>query len=103
MTRRQTGRIVAFDAIRAISILWIVAVWHMFDYFPAYTALKGGVTYRITVGLLGSFVLISGFLMGRKPIAAADFYRARFARIYPPFFWPALRSARSVLAAGRRW
>lgn len=85
VTKVQSGRIVAFDAIRAVSILWIVGVWHLFDYFPGYAGLKGDVAYRITVGLLGSFVLISGFLMGRRPVPVGQFYRARFARIYPPF------------------
>jgi len=85
VTDRLPSRIVSFDFARSISILWVVAVWHVTDYFPAYAYLKSAFAYRVTVAALGVFVLISGFLMGRKAVPAREFYTARMVRIYPPF------------------
>jgi peptidoglycan/LPS O-acetylase OafA/YrhL len=48
------------------------------------------VTYRLTLVVLGLFVLVSGYLIGSKDVAPNKndiiaFYRARILRIYPPF------------------
>lgn len=80
----------AIDLVRAFSILWIVGIWHVFDYLPELTDGKNGITYHVTVALLGLFVLVSGYLMGLKdvPLKAGSlrgFYIGRFGRIYPPF------------------
>lgn len=83
-------RSVGIDFLRAFSILWIVGLWHVADYLPELAHARNGVTYRATVALLGVFVLVSGYLMGRKQIplqarSLRDFYLKRFGRIYPPF------------------
>jgi peptidoglycan/LPS O-acetylase OafA/YrhL len=80
----------AIDFIRAFSILWIVGIWHVFDYLPELYGGKNAATYRVTVALLGLFVLVSGYLMGLKevylkPRPLKNFYIGRFGRIYPPF------------------
>lgn len=83
-------RSVALDLVRALSILWVVGLWHVTDYVPEWPDLKNDVTYRVTVALLGLFVLVSGYLMGLKDVAGnrsaiGRFYTGRFGRIYPPF------------------
>ncbi|MGE3746817.1 MAG: acyltransferase [Sphingomonadaceae bacterium] len=89
-TADEQQRSVAIDFIRAFSILWIVGLWHVIDYLPEVGQARNAVTYRITVALLGLFVLVSGYLMGRKDVAfearsLRGFYVGRFGRIYPPF------------------
>ncbi len=93
----------AIDLVRAFSILWIVGLWHLFDYLPDLPGAKNDVTYRATVALLGLFVLVSGYLMGLKdvplkPRPLRDFYLGRFGRIYPPFVLACLLFALFKLA-----
>ncbi|HYP03935.1 MAG TPA: acyltransferase [Cyanobium sp.] len=79
----------AIDLLRALSILWIVGFWHLLGYAPAVDGYKNGLTHRITVVVLGLFVLIAGHLIGRAGIrSGADivaFYQKRLIRIYPPY------------------
>lgn len=100
---RPSQRNAAIDLVRALSILWIVGAWHVFDYLPEVPETKNEVTYRITVALLGLFVLVSGYLMGLKDVALKprelrDFYLGRFGRIYPPFVLACLLFALFKLA-----
>lgn len=88
--RGPQRRNAAIDLVRAVSILWIVGIWHVFDYLPELADGKNGITYHVTVALLGLFVLVSGYLMGLKDVPLErrplrDFYLGRFGRIYPPF------------------
>ena len=83
-------RKVPIDVVRAVSILYIVGFWHLLDYTKAVRWHYNPLTYRITVGALSLFALISGFLTGRKDGGLAGgeiwrFYKARFWRIYLPF------------------
>jgi len=83
-------RKVPIDVMRAVSMLYIVGYWHLLDYTNVGTWHYNPFTYRITVGALALFVLISGFLTGRKDGGLAqgeiwNFYRTRFWRIYVPF------------------
>jgi surface polysaccharide O-acyltransferase-like enzyme len=78
------------DVMRAVSMLYIVGFWHLLDYTKVATWHYNPVTYRLTVGALALFVLISGFLTGRTdgPLARGEiwrFYRTRFWSIYLPF------------------
>lgn len=81
----------AIDLLRAASILYIVGFWHLLGYAPAIDGYKNVVTYRLTVVVLGLFVLISGHLIGRAGIrGGADilrFYQRRLIRIYPPYLF----------------
>jgi len=83
-------RKVPIDAMRAVSMLYIVGFWHLLDYTKVVTWHYNPVTYRLTVGALSLFVLISGFLTGRQDGGLARgeiwrFYKTRFWRIYLPF------------------
>jgi peptidoglycan/LPS O-acetylase OafA/YrhL len=83
-------RKVPIDAMRAVSMLYIVGFWHLLDYTKVATWHYNPVTYRLTVGALSLFVLISGFLTGRQDGGLARgeiwrFYKTRFWRIYLPF------------------
>jgi peptidoglycan/LPS O-acetylase OafA/YrhL len=83
-------RKVPIDVMRAVSMLYIVGFWHLLDYTKVVTWHYNPVTYRLTVGALSLFVLISGFLTGRHDGGLARgeiwrFYKTRFWRIYLPF------------------
>jgi peptidoglycan/LPS O-acetylase OafA/YrhL len=83
-------RRVPIDVMRAVSMLYIVGFWHLLDYTNVAGWHYNPVTYRLTVGALALFVLISGFLTARKDgdLARGEiwrFYRTRFSRIYLPF------------------
>src|SRR5580700_10717302 len=83
-------RKVPIDVMRAVSMLYIVGFWHLLDYTKVVTWHYNPVTYRLTVGALSLFVLISGFLTGRQDGGLARgeiwrFYETRFWRIYLPF------------------
>jgi peptidoglycan/LPS O-acetylase OafA/YrhL len=83
-------RKVPIDVMRAVSMLYIVGFWHLLDYTKVATWHYNPVSYRLTVGALSLFVLISGFLTGRQDGGLARgeiwrFYKTRFWRIYLPF------------------
>jgi peptidoglycan/LPS O-acetylase OafA/YrhL len=83
-------RKVPIDVMRAVSMLYIVGFWHLLDYTKVVGWHYNPITYRLTVGALALFVLISGFLTGRKDGGLArgevwSFYKTRFWRIYIPF------------------
>ena len=79
----------AIDRLRAASILYIVAFWHLFGYIDGIDGYKNAITYRLTVVVLGLFTLIAGVLAGRREIRDAReirrYYRSRALRILPPF------------------
>ena len=83
-------RKVPIDVMRGVSMVYIVGFWHLLDYTKVGRWHYNPVTYRLTVGALSLFVLISGFLTGRKDgdLARGEiwrFYKTRFWRIYLPF------------------
>lgn len=73
------------DALRAACILYIVGYWHLLNYTTAFRAYSHPPAALVTVAILGLFLLVSGFLVGGKRITAAEFYRSRLLRIYPPY------------------
>jgi peptidoglycan/LPS O-acetylase OafA/YrhL len=91
----------AIDLLRALSILYIVGFWHLLGYAPSVSGYKNALTHRLTVVVLGLFVLISGHLIGRASISGgadiARFYRRRLIRIYPPYVLALLLFTRSGL------
>jgi len=83
-------RKVPIDVMRAVSMLYIIGFWHLLDYTRVARWHYNPVTYRLTVLALALFVLLSGFLTGRKDGGLARgeirrFYETRFWRIYLPF------------------
>lgn len=83
-------RLLFVDLLRAACIVYITGFWHLQDYLPGGGEWRNVVTVRITVVILGLFTLVSGFLMAQRPppptrAGTAEFFRKRFARLYPPF------------------
>lgn len=79
----------AIDLMRALCILYIVGFWHLLGYAHSITGYKNAITYRLTLVVLGLFILISGHLIGKAKIQSlsdiGSFYRRRLIRIYPPY------------------
>lgn len=80
-------RLLYIDVARVIAMLWIVGWWHLIQYC------KGGEEpYRflgdnsITMLMLGLFMFLSGFLIGKKSFKTKSdvklFYKSRFWRFY---------------------
>ena len=87
-------RILLYDIARVLCVLWIVAFWHMIDYFKLTEAFSD---YGfITVGVLSCFTFLSGLFLGKKRMGIKDFYVARFRR----FWFLLLFSAISFYAVG---
>lgn len=98
------------DVIRVVSILYIVGYWHLLGYAND-IQVANVLTMGITITALSSFVMISGYFLGRRPVtwtkvALLDFYWQRFLRIYVPFaiaaviFFVVLRISGTSLAKG---
>ncbi len=88
MASNARQRLHTVDALRAISMLYIVGFWHLFEYAPAAPSFRTPLFENLIVGVLGVFVFVSGLLLGRKKLALnshdlQDFYLRRFLRIYP--------------------
>ncbi|QEY32433.1 acyltransferase [Synechococcus sp. RSCCF101] len=82
------GRNAAIEWLRALSILYIVAYWHLLGYAPAIRDFKNPVNSRITVVVLALFLFVSGHLIGRglqRSPGVRRFYQRRLVRIYPPY------------------
>lgn len=80
-----------FDVARALCVLYIVAFWHLLNYFPA-VKLNGmslQVCSSITIIVLGTFTFMSGFFLKKYVIETLDdvklFYWKRFKRFYIPY------------------
>lgn len=80
----NTERSINFDVFRVLCTLWIVGVWHLFDYFPTrpHMALGGG----MTIIALSSFAFISGFFLQKYIFNTCSnilaFFKKRFLRFY---------------------
>ena len=77
-------RKVPIDAMRAASMLYIDGFWHLLDYTKVAGWHYNPLTYRLTVGALSLFVLISGFLTGRND---GDLARGEIWKFYERRFW----------------
>ncbi|WP_129626034.1 acyltransferase family protein [Candidatus Oscillochloris fontis] len=80
---------ILIDMIRSFSVLYIVGYWHLLDYTAFYVSKDPYIT-RLTVIILGLFMLISGYLIGMRRTFqtvsdVVQFYKSRFLRIYPPY------------------
>jgi peptidoglycan/LPS O-acetylase OafA/YrhL len=82
------NRIIGIDLLRVTSILYIVGFWHINSYTKAIPYYNNFVTIRLAYITLGTFVFISGYLIGLKNIliskhSVLHFYQKRLLRIYP--------------------
>lgn len=81
--KKASHRVWAYDLVRAVSMLWVVVLWHN------HLTTEGTVAYAITIAALGAFTFLSGVLNGRKCDPPGDvrkairFYKNRFLRLYP--------------------
>ncbi len=67
-------------------MLYIVGYWHLFNYTSAFPSYNNLFTSKLTLILLGLFVLLSGFLVGKSSTndsSVFGFYKKKLFRIYP--------------------
>lgn len=87
---KSTQRLIYIDTLRAISILYIIGIWHIDDY--ANDCLYSPITELATFGVLNIFVYISGFILtwNHQSILSSTqlkgFIWGRIIRIYPLYF-----------------
>lgn len=82
-------KFIFINYLKALSILYVVGYWHLFEYTDAFPGYYNYYTKAITEIALGLFVLISGFLAGKssqKSTGISSFYMKRLIRIYPLYF-----------------
>lgn len=80
----------AIEYIRALSMIYIVGYWHLFNYTNQFPGYFNDVTFGLAMLALSLFVFISGYLNGTKKLGketehARSFFRSRMIRIYPPY------------------
>ena len=90
---RQLEKISALTSLRFFAALFVV-LYHMADIYMPWIRQIPALWDFIALGYtsVSFFFFLSGYILGvaylRRggPVAAASFYRARFARVYPLFF-----------------
>jgi surface polysaccharide O-acyltransferase-like enzyme len=65
MQQIKTQRNIGIDLLRAVSLLYIVSYWHMFNYTNPFPLYNNFLTDIITRTILAVLVLISGFYAAR--------------------------------------
>ncbi len=88
MKRNSAARNVGLDMLRGLSMVYIVVFWHMISYVEPAPDIGSVITYRLTLVVIGTFVLLSGFLLGQRSHVKGMsdvllFYKKRLVRIYP--------------------
>ncbi|UCE94824.1 MAG: acyltransferase, partial [Flavobacteriaceae bacterium] len=84
----STNRILSFDLLKVVALMYIIFGWHMDDY--AGDILQTSIGRTLVIGALGIFVFVSGYTLtrscGGKVENLSDaglFIKKRFVRIYP--------------------
>lgn len=67
MSRMRT-RNIGIDLIRAASVIYIIGYWHLLGYTDYFIPSGGALASRVTLIILGLFVFVYGYLMGKKEI-----------------------------------
>ena len=80
----KSSRDLTFDIARALCMLWIIGVWHIFDYIDHSEVLKTNLDV-VTMSVLACFTFISGYFLGKKYSPPLTFYYNRFKRFYVLF------------------
>lgn len=82
----------AFDLARAVCVIWIVAFFHMLNYFPKesqFPEMTAMVCYDITICVLACFTFLSGYFLSKyrfdNKSDVVTFYKKRFTRFFPLF------------------
>ncbi len=86
----KQSRIIEFDVLRTICILWIVGAWHLCTYSPALRAFHRPETALFKTIILGMFFYISAYLLASKYSINSIteikvFLLKRYLRIYPMY------------------
>lgn len=84
----NSNRIEFLDTARALCCLWIVGVWHVEPYLLNPFLIHNEYTEPITVSVLASFTIISGYFLGGGISSRNEvvlFYKKRVQRFYPLF------------------
>lgn len=86
----EENRLAHIDLLRACGVLYVVGFWHLLNYTSVFPDYSGPISVRITLVILGVFVLISGLLLGASEVdfsirSGARFIAKRILRIYPLF------------------
>lgn len=76
-------RLLLFDIVRSLCVLYVVAFYHMTDY------VSNGIWIRYGQGWVAStvmacFVFISGFFLGKRRLDCKSFYLSRLRRFFVP-------------------
>lgn len=87
MEEAKNNRDLGIDFLRAVSVLYIVGFWHLLSYTKPVVNYDNLLTNSITIVALGTFVFVSGYLIGLKEIdftkEVNKFYINKLVRIYP--------------------
>ncbi|HWJ72650.1 MAG TPA: acyltransferase [Kaistia sp.] len=89
MSDERRRNIASLDLVRVVAMGYIVGFWHLMNYVDGYGGYRNEVTERLTVVVLATFTMLSGYLLGRRPVepslaGVGAFYRRRLVRVYPP-------------------
>ncbi|MBZ9938115.1 acyltransferase [Mesorhizobium sp. BR1-1-16] len=89
MSDERRRNIASLDLVRVVAMGYIVGFWHLMNYVDGYGGYRNEVTERLTVIVLATFTMLSGYLLGRRPVepslaGVSAFYRRRLLRVYPP-------------------
>jgi len=76
----MNNRVQLFDIARAICVLEIVGLWHMFDYIPKVSWSSNFIEPTLVV--LATFTFLSGLFLGKKKQSIGTFYFNRIKRFY---------------------
>lgn len=90
-------RILEYDILRSLAVMWIVAVWHFANYFST-DSLFGGITNddicrTITYVMLSLFMFLSGLFTNtrfEKKEDVKEYYLKKAKRFYPLYVLAAL-------------
>jgi peptidoglycan/LPS O-acetylase OafA/YrhL len=100
---QRSGKIHALTSLRFFAALFVVCYHTIWTFLPEIQ--RGGLLGRfLNLGntSVSFFFLLSGYILGvvylrrGRPVALGDFYRARFARVYPLFLLTLLLDTPSV-------
>ena len=97
---KSKKRNTTFDILRALSILWVVAIWHIADYNVFFYNITRYGGYEITILSLSIFSFLSGFLLSLSNVPSvkkqrlslyvvsilrfeSHFLKKRFVRVVP--------------------
>lgn len=90
-------RIIQFDFIRGLCMLYIVGFYHLNNYLHPdlwFSGIMSEIVESMTTAVLATFTFISGYMLRRYEVRSWDdvkgFYRKRLLRFYPLFILSAV-------------